>query len=267
MQRNGSDIAVVVLTHNRLHLLEQCVANVLARTSARTGEIVVWDNASEDGTAEYLRSLEDPRIRVVRHERNIGQNAYDPAIRLTHAPYIVEVDDDVIEAPAGWDETLLEAFRRVPGVGFLAANLAENPRDVTARIMYGENATRYRVEERNGVRLKVGGPTGGGCALTSRELYEAIGGFGRRRRRAFWYEDAVYIAKLAKLGYSAAYLEDLRVLHAGGAEYAPIAPEKLEFWRARARRARRRAWVKRTLLRAPLVGPLNARYGWFEPPS
>jgi len=266
VQPGGSDIAVVVLTHNRRHLLEQCVANVLARASARTGEIVVWDNASDDGTAEYLGSLEDPRIRIVRNERNIGQNAYDVAIRLTSAPYIVEVDDDVIDAPAGWDEALLDAFLRLPDVGFLAANLAENPRDVTARIMYGENAHRYRIEERNGVRLKLGGPTGGGCALTSRELYDTVGGFGHRRRRAFWYEDAVYIAKLAKLGYEAAYLEDLRVLHAGGAEYAPVAPEKLEFWRARMRRARRRARVKRALLRAPLVAPLNARYGWFEPP-
>ena len=69
-------IAVVVLTHNRVHLLRKNVENVLLRTSPATREIVIWNNASTDGTAEYLESLDDPRIRVVRSEKNIGQNAY-----------------------------------------------------------------------------------------------------------------------------------------------------------------------------------------------
>ena len=47
-------IAVVVLTHDRVHLLQQCVDNVLARASDRVSEILIWDNASSDGTGEYL---------------------------------------------------------------------------------------------------------------------------------------------------------------------------------------------------------------------
>jgi GT2 family glycosyltransferase len=94
-------IAVVVLTHNRRHLVQKCVENVLLRTSEATREIVIWDNASTDGTAEYLATLEDPRIRVVRSERNIGQNGYARAFRQTTAPYLIEVDDDVVDAPEG----------------------------------------------------------------------------------------------------------------------------------------------------------------------
>src|SRR3954464_3169229 len=58
-------IAVVVLTHNRAHLLRECVENVLLRTSDATHEIVIWDNASTDGTADFLDSLTDVRVRVV----------------------------------------------------------------------------------------------------------------------------------------------------------------------------------------------------------
>jgi GT2 family glycosyltransferase len=43
-------IAIVVLTHSRVHLLQQCVENVLARTSTLTREIVIVDNGSTDGT-------------------------------------------------------------------------------------------------------------------------------------------------------------------------------------------------------------------------
>ena len=41
-------------------------------------------------------------------------NAYARAIALTSQDYLVELDDDVVEAPHRWDETLLDAFRRIP---------------------------------------------------------------------------------------------------------------------------------------------------------
>jgi rhamnopyranosyl-N-acetylglucosaminyl-diphospho-decaprenol beta-1,3/1,4-galactofuranosyltransferase len=76
-------IAVVVLTHNRVHLLRKNVENVLLRTSPATHEIVIWNNASTDGTTAFLETLDDPRIRVVNSEKNIGQNAYARAFQLT----------------------------------------------------------------------------------------------------------------------------------------------------------------------------------------
>jgi GT2 family glycosyltransferase len=90
-------VSVIVLTYNRMHLLRQCVEKVLFRTSDLTTELLVWDNASSDGTAEYLDSLDDARLKVVHHPENIGQNAYARAVPLTSTPYFIELDDDVIE--------------------------------------------------------------------------------------------------------------------------------------------------------------------------
>src|SRR5438105_7965322 len=123
-------IAVVVLTYNRLHLLQRCVEDVLLRTSRKTREIVIWNNASTDGTREYLDTLSDPRFRVVHHDENIGQNAYALAFRGTASDYLVEVDDDIIDAPPDWDAALLEAYNRLPTVGYLAANLRDDAHDV-----------------------------------------------------------------------------------------------------------------------------------------
>jgi GT2 family glycosyltransferase len=259
-------VAVVVLTYNRLHLLRQCVENALLRTSPKTTEILIWDNASTDGTAEYLDSLDDPRITVVHHAENIGQNAYALAFRHTTAPYMIEIDDDIIDAPQDWDATLLDAFLRLPRVGFLAANLVDNPHDTTAQVMYHRNASAYRIVEENGIRLKVG-PTGGGCTITSRELHDRVGGFKQNKKHTFWLEDAAYIADIEKIGFGAAYLDDLKVLHAGGPYYAMTTPEKERYWREHWQRVARKQAVKRVLLRVPLVRPLNERFGWFEPPS
>ena len=49
-----SSIAVVVLTFDRPHLLEQCIDNVLARTSELTSEILLVDNGLDSGTANIL---------------------------------------------------------------------------------------------------------------------------------------------------------------------------------------------------------------------
>jgi len=265
-QRPDGDVAIVVLTYNRVHLLEQCVENVLLRTSSRTTEIVIWNNASTDGTNAYLDSIRDERFHVVPHDRNIGQSAYARAFRLTRAPYMIELDDDIIDAPAEWDATLLDAYRRLPQIGFLAANLVDNPFDTTAKVMYHTNAHLYSHEEVNGIRLKVG-PTGGGCSMTSRDLHDRVGGFRENSKQVFWLEDAAYIADIEKLGFRASYLDDLRVLHAGGPHYAATPPEKEQYWRQFWRRVERRRAVKRVLIRVPLVGRLNARYRWFVPPK
>jgi GT2 family glycosyltransferase len=259
-------ISIVVLTHNRAHLLRQCVGQVLARTSEATREIVIWNNASTDGTREYLDSLSDPRVRVVHHAENIGQNAYAEAFKLTSQPYLVELDDDVIEAPPRWDETLVEGFRALPHVGFLAANLVDDPHDDAARTMHHVRPHAYTHVNENGLNL-LKGPTGGGCTITSRELHDRAGGFRQQKGKTFFLEDESYVADMKALGYEAAYLEDLRVHHAGGAYYSEPSADKAKFWADYTRHQNRKRLVKRVVLRIPLVAPLNARYGWFHPPD
>ena len=189
-------ISVVVLTHSRCHLLRQCVENVLQRSSTLTTQIVICDNASTDETAAYLDSLDDPRIEVVRQSTNIGVNAYARLFPRCTGDYLVELDDDVIDAPAEWDRTLLEAFEQLPEIGYLAANLVHNPHDVTSGVMYGVNAHLYRTEEVAGVRLKVGGPVGGWCSLTSRELHDRVGGWSEQEE-AFWQEEGIFLERAA----------------------------------------------------------------------
>jgi len=257
--------SVVVLTHNRRHLLQQCVENVLQRASARTAEIVIWNNASADGTAEYLDQVDDPRITIVHHPENIGVNAYKRLFAQATGDYLIEVDDDVISAPPRWDASLIEAYDRLPDVGYLAANLANNPHDITSGVMYGVNAHLYRTETVNDVRIKVDGPIGGWCSLISRELYDRVGGF-TEHENAFWLEDGVLLDELARLGYRPACLEDVEVVHASGPYYSPTPPEKLAYWRAYSLAAARKDAVKRVLLAVPGVRRLNARHEWFQPP-
>ena len=260
-------IAIVLITHNRAHLLRRCVENVLGRTSALTREIVVWDNGSTDGTRAYLATVADDRMRVVHHPENIGMNGYARAVRHTTQPYLIELDDDVVEAPRRWDETLLNAFRRLPRMGYLSAALVYDPNDAASRwIRYLREVRNAYVEcEEEGLRL-LEGPTGGACTITSREIYDGVGGFRERPRRVFYREDADYVRRLRRAGYRSAILATLEVSHAGGDIYSKQSTEKLRHQQREWAWIARKDRVKRMLLRLPGFAAINVRFGLFDPP-
>ena len=122
----GKSVAVVVPAFREEHL----IAETLRGIPDWVDRVYVVDDRSPDATAEYLRSLDDPRIRVVISEKNVGQNGYARAFRMTTADYFIELDDDVVNAPEHWDAMMLDAFKKLPDVGFLAADLEDDPHDL-----------------------------------------------------------------------------------------------------------------------------------------
>ena len=157
-----------------------------------------------------------------------------------------------------------DAFRRLPEIGFLAADLAENPSDRASYDRYHRH--RYRAYEVDGIHL-LEGPTGGWCAITSRELYDRVGGMPSDPRKTYFLEDAEYIRRIAQLGFQRAILDDLHVVHAGGSLSETPQGEKAAFYTKTLRRQARRDAVKRVLLVIPFVARLNDRFGWFERPD
>jgi GT2 family glycosyltransferase len=94
--------AVVIVTHNRLSLLRECLEAVRAQ-SAAAGAIVVVDNASDDGTGQYLRHLGWPDLVVLSLRENLG-GAGGFSLGLQHAimsGYDLAwlMDDDCIPHP------------------------------------------------------------------------------------------------------------------------------------------------------------------------
>jgi glycosyltransferase involved in cell wall biosynthesis len=75
-------VTVVIPTWNRLPLLREAVASVIAQTYP-AWELVIVDDGSTDGTAAWVRSLGDPRVRLlevprlahVGRLRNLGARA------------------------------------------------------------------------------------------------------------------------------------------------------------------------------------------------
>lgn len=82
-------VSVGIPVWNGMPYVEKAVESVRAQTFGDF-EIVVCDNASTDGTSDYLAGVarEDPRVRHVRNEENIGGTSnFNRAFRLARGRY------------------------------------------------------------------------------------------------------------------------------------------------------------------------------------
>jgi len=63
-------ISIITPVWNGLPYIRECVESVL-KQDFQNWEMLIGDNASTDGTLDYLDTLSDPRIRVFKHAENL----------------------------------------------------------------------------------------------------------------------------------------------------------------------------------------------------
>lgn len=91
-----SRLSIVIVSYNVKYYLEQCLRSV--ERAARNLQTEVWvvDNASTDGTLDYL----PPRFPSVHFVANAGNRGFsaanNQAIRLSHGEYVLLLNPDTI---------------------------------------------------------------------------------------------------------------------------------------------------------------------------
>lgn len=91
-------VTVGIPTWNRSDYLQSALASARAQTYPNL-EIVVSDNASNDGTGEFLDSLSDPRLVVLHQQKNVGavRNLNACLQRATGDLFLLLSDDDLLD--------------------------------------------------------------------------------------------------------------------------------------------------------------------------
>src|SRR5688572_14374271 len=92
--RRTPKVTVVIPVYNRAQAVRRAIASVLAQTF-QDFEIVVVDDGSTDDSVRSVESFDDPRIRMIRHEGNLGGSvARNTGITAAVAPYVAFLDSD-----------------------------------------------------------------------------------------------------------------------------------------------------------------------------
>lgn len=93
--RAVSKIPVLFITYNRLDFTKKSLESLV---QSHCGEIIIFDNNSTDGTKNWLKKLNDKKIKVVFNNSNVGvSGAMNYFFSITRRrKYIAKVDNDTI---------------------------------------------------------------------------------------------------------------------------------------------------------------------------
>lgn len=104
VQQQAGHLVAVVVTYNRLEQLQVTLARLLESDPAHLAQVVVVDNACDDGTQDWLKGQDDPRLDTLRLACNSGgAGGFEAGMRHAVAAYdpdwLVLMDDDARPAP------------------------------------------------------------------------------------------------------------------------------------------------------------------------
>jgi GT2 family glycosyltransferase len=234
-----TDVSVSIVNTNSRELLLACLES-LAGVDA---EIVVLDNASEDGSAQAVRQR-FPEVRVIAQDFRAGFGAnHNTVIRGTSGRYVYVLNEDTTSDDWGLDQIVgyLDAHPRVAALG---------PRLVYPEGRQQASAWRFPtpavsalgvltlsklgVTQSRGARPRAVDWVTGAALVLRREALASVGHFDEE---FFLYSEEVDLQfRLRRGGWEVHYFPEVTVVH-HESQFSAAIPERRinEMWRSRHR--------------------------------
>lgn len=125
---NSGNISVIVPMYNAATFLKATVDSILAQT-CKNFELLLIDDCSTDNTLEVAYSFSDPRIRVIKNEKNRGAGVTrNKGIESAQSAYLAFCDADDIMMPDRLEKQLnfMELHRDIDICGSFVKLINEN---------------------------------------------------------------------------------------------------------------------------------------------
>jgi GT2 family glycosyltransferase len=235
----SSDVSVSLVNTNSRELLLACLES-LTRTNA---EIVLLDNASEDGSVEVVRERY-PAVRVIAQSFRAGFGAnHNTAVRQTSGRYVFVLNEDTASSDWGLARMAeyLDAHPRVAALGPRVVypdgrQQASAWRFPTPAVAVLGLATlgRLGVKQSNGDVPRPVDWVMGAALMLRREALEQVGLFDEE---FFLYSEEVDLQfRLRQAGWEVHYFPQVTVVHYES-QFSAALPERRinETWRSRHR--------------------------------
>jgi GT2 family glycosyltransferase len=123
------ELSIIVVTYNSRRHVRDCLESV-QRTAGGIGhEVIVVDNASQDGTPNIIRN-EFPNVRLIANPENLGfAHGNNQGISQSQGRYILLLNPDTVVLPKTL-ATLLKEMNQSPETGLLGCRLLNADRSL-----------------------------------------------------------------------------------------------------------------------------------------
>lgn len=212
-------VSVIVVTYNNLDLTKQCLASLDAYSDYANMEVIVVDNASSDGSPEWLKqwgAAEGHNRKLILNADNRGFAAGNNlGLAIASGEYLVMLNNDTHVTP-GWVRTMVNHMRRNPDLGLLGPvtnNIGNEARidifydDMTQMMARSSQYTRSHVGQLYPLRTAAFF-----CVMLKRSVFEKIGPLDEAFGRGF-FEDDDYCRRIEQAGLKVACADDVFIHH------------------------------------------------------
>lgn len=232
------DISIIIVNWNGRELLARCIESILEHPPSVSFEIVVVDNASTDGSVEWLRAaqsnglLKETTLRLIENAENVGfGKANNIAFSQTTARMLFLLNSDTEVKEGAMDRLVdtLKSNEKAGGCGpkllnadgSLQPSVYRNPPTVweilvTGLRLYYLLPRRVRAELLLGPywdhsRRRKTRMLHGAAVLLRREVIDSVGGFDEEFH--FYGEDIELCLRIVNSGWELLFEPDAQVVH------------------------------------------------------
>ncbi|MDD5505562.1 MAG: glycosyltransferase family 2 protein [Candidatus Omnitrophica bacterium] len=218
-------VTVIIPTYNRSHVLKRALLSATSQTYQNI-EILVVSDGSTDATEEIVKSIADPRIKYICHEKNRGLAATrNTGIKNSTGEYVTFLDDDDEWLPEKISRQI-DIFKNISAIiGLIFTNgFSEYENDYIVRekipsgIIYDPGKDKFFP-----LRILISPPT---SWMIPKTIITEIGYFDENMYNN--WDDGDYFVRLARV-YPVYFLnENLAIWHALGAHVNSISPNLIK---------------------------------------
>jgi O-antigen biosynthesis protein len=226
------EASIVVLTYNNLDLTRACLESIFGKTDDPAFEVIIVDNASQDGTVPFLKEFETshPQVRLILNEQNQGfAHGNNQGAAAAAGDYIIFLNNDTV-VTRGWLTGLIGHLQD-PQVGMVGPVTNASGNETRIRVDYtglegmDDFAVRYQsLHASQAFEIKM---LPFQCVALRRPIFEEIGPLDEQFGLGT-FEDDDYALRLKQKGYRILCAEDVFVHHWGSASFSQL--PRLEYF-------------------------------------
>ena len=221
--------SVIIVNWNGKEFLGHCIDSVISQSIPRSHyEVIVVDNASSDGSAEYVKQ-KYPDVMLIQNTTDrwfAGGN--NDAFNVGRGKYFALLNNDAV-ADYHWLESIKREFENHPNTGIISSKVfvwdrgnpafeESNPIGVSWSKLGAWTCLGFHFADER-PRHKVDYALGAAMAIR-KSVYSAIGGFDEAYLA--YYEETDLCARAIRAGFDIMYLPAAKAWHRSMASFQAI---------------------------------------------
>ena len=217
---------LITLTYNKLEQATKPYLDSLYKfTDENSFDLVIVDNASSDGTVEYIKDFAKTHnnLTLIENHENSGyaggNNIGLKFVKDKDYEYVGLLNNDILLTP-NWLENTIKGFDIDESVGMLSPRNNEKCKLTSKNYLDGYE--KYLKKFKKSLRYVV--TPFFSCVIMKKELTDRVGLLDENFNPAFW-EDNDYSFRAMYLGYGLAYINSVFIFHNHSTTSASVASE------------------------------------------